>query len=160
MGQNIQTEIKQRKPFTCREEELFLNILRTGGDQFAKAQRRSPAPPPIFPLTQYNVLRDPARRGRRGPGLRRDQRTHEFDKPLPGDIAPTSRAPARTALRPAVNSDRATGWRPWATCGPAAARKAESARITPYVYLNRRLGWSRSLKKRHDYEQPVGSKSA
>ena len=55
MGQNIQTEIKQRKPFTCREEELFLNILRTAD----LLQRRSGEVlrPADLSMTQYNVLR-------------------------------------------------------------------------------------------------------
>lgn len=55
MARDIQTEIKQRKPFTCREEELYLNILRTadllqrrGIEVFRDADLSS---------TQYNVLR-------------------------------------------------------------------------------------------------------
>jgi DNA-binding MarR family transcriptional regulator len=55
MGQNIQSEIKQRKPFTCREEELFLNILRTSD----LLQRRigEVLKPADLSGTQYNVLR-------------------------------------------------------------------------------------------------------
>ena len=55
MARDIQSEIKQKKPFQCQEEDLFLNIMRTadllqrkGGDLF-KAAELSP--------TQYNVLR-------------------------------------------------------------------------------------------------------
>lgn len=55
MGQNIQAELKQKKPFTCREEELFLNILRTS-DQLMRrvAEMLKPAD---LSGTQYNVLR-------------------------------------------------------------------------------------------------------
>jgi MarR family transcriptional regulator, organic hydroperoxide resistance regulator len=55
MGQNIQTELKQKKPFTCREEELFLNIVRTS-DQLMRrvADMLKPAD---LSGTQYNVLR-------------------------------------------------------------------------------------------------------
>ncbi len=65
MAQNIQSEIKQRKPFTCREEELFLNILRTSD----LLQRRSVdvLRPADLSVTQYNVLR--ILRGAAGDGL-------------------------------------------------------------------------------------------
>ncbi len=55
MARDIQSEIKQRKPFTCREEELMLNILRTA-DQL---QRRMVELLKTAELsgTQYNVLR-------------------------------------------------------------------------------------------------------
>jgi DNA-binding MarR family transcriptional regulator len=55
MGQNIQAELKQRKPFTCKEEELFLNILRTSD----MLQRRGAEvlKPADLSVTQYNVLR-------------------------------------------------------------------------------------------------------
>ncbi|MEO7777504.1 MAG: MarR family transcriptional regulator [Fibrobacteria bacterium] len=55
MARDIQTEIKQRKPFTCREEELMLNILRTAD----KLQRRVSELLKNAELsgTQYNVLR-------------------------------------------------------------------------------------------------------
>lgn len=51
----VQAEIKQRKPFRLREEEAFVNLLRTadvllqGVAETLKPQRLSP--------TQYNVLR-------------------------------------------------------------------------------------------------------
>jgi DNA-binding MarR family transcriptional regulator len=55
MARDIQSEIKQRKPFTCREEELTLNIMRTA-DQL---QRRMGELLKTAELsaTQYNVLR-------------------------------------------------------------------------------------------------------
>jgi MarR family transcriptional regulator, organic hydroperoxide resistance regulator len=55
MAKDIQTEIKQRKPFTCREEELFLNILRSSdllGRRIAEVLKTSE-----LSATQYNVLR-------------------------------------------------------------------------------------------------------
>lgn len=55
MAKDIQTEIKQRKPFTCREEELFLNILRSSdllGRRIAEVLKSSE-----LSATQYNVLR-------------------------------------------------------------------------------------------------------
>ena len=55
MGQNIQTELKQRKPFTCREEEVFLNILRTS-DQLNRGVAEVLKPADLSG-TQYNVLR-------------------------------------------------------------------------------------------------------
>lgn len=55
MPQNIQTELKQRKPFTCREEELFLNILRTS-DQLMR-RVADVLKPADLSATQYNVLR-------------------------------------------------------------------------------------------------------
>ena len=55
MGQNIQAELKQRKPFTCREEELFLNILRTS-DQLMRRVADALKPADLS-STQYNVLR-------------------------------------------------------------------------------------------------------
>jgi DNA-binding MarR family transcriptional regulator len=65
MARDIQTEIKQRKPFTCREEELFLNILRSSdllqrrvGEVLKGSELSS---------TQYNVLR--ILRGAGGEGL-------------------------------------------------------------------------------------------
>ncbi|MDB5047606.1 MAG: transcriptional regulator, MarR family [Fibrobacteres bacterium] len=55
MARDIQTELKQRKPFPCREEELMLNIIRTA-DQL---QRRMVELLKTADLsgTQYNVLR-------------------------------------------------------------------------------------------------------
>lgn len=55
MAQNIQSELKQRKPFSCKEEELFLNILRTSD----MLQRRvgEVLKPADLSVTQYNVLR-------------------------------------------------------------------------------------------------------
>jgi len=55
MGQNIQMEIKQRKPFASREEELFLNILRTS-DQLMRGLAEVLKPADLS-ATQYNVLR-------------------------------------------------------------------------------------------------------
>jgi DNA-binding MarR family transcriptional regulator len=55
MAQNIQTELKQRKPFACREEELFLNILRTS-DQLMRGVAEVLKPADLS-ATQYNVLR-------------------------------------------------------------------------------------------------------
>ncbi|MDB5103224.1 MAG: transcriptional regulator, MarR family [Fibrobacteres bacterium] len=55
MAKDIQTEIKQRKPFTCREEELFLNILRSSdllGRRIGEVLKSSE-----LSATQYNVLR-------------------------------------------------------------------------------------------------------
>ena len=55
MGRDLQSEIKQKKPFQVREEELFLNIVRTAdllgrkGVELLKASDLSP--------NQYNVLR-------------------------------------------------------------------------------------------------------
>ena len=61
----MQSELKQRKPFTCREEELMLNIMRTA-DQL---QRRLGELLKAADLsaTQYNVLR--ILRGAGGEGL-------------------------------------------------------------------------------------------
>jgi MarR family transcriptional regulator, organic hydroperoxide resistance regulator len=55
MGQNIQAELKQKKPFSCREEELFLNILRTS-DQLMR-RVADVLKPADLSATQYNVLR-------------------------------------------------------------------------------------------------------
>lgn len=55
MGQNIQMEIKQRKPFATKEEELFLNILRTS-DQLMRGLAEVLKPADLS-ATQYNVLR-------------------------------------------------------------------------------------------------------
>ena len=55
MGQNIQAELKQKKPFSCREEELFLNILRTW-DQLMR-RLADVLKPSDLSATQYNVLR-------------------------------------------------------------------------------------------------------
>jgi DNA-binding MarR family transcriptional regulator len=55
MGQNIQAELKQKKPFTCREEELFLNIVRTS-DQLMRRVTDMLKPSDLSG-TQYNVLR-------------------------------------------------------------------------------------------------------
>jgi DNA-binding MarR family transcriptional regulator len=55
MGQNIQAELKQKKPFTCREEELFLNIVRTS-DQLMRRVADMLKPSDLSG-TQYNVLR-------------------------------------------------------------------------------------------------------
>src|SRR5688572_11825070 len=55
MARDLQSEIKQRKPFQLREEELFLNIVRTAdllarkGSELFKDADLSP--------NQYNVLR-------------------------------------------------------------------------------------------------------
>lgn len=55
MARDLQSEIKQKKPFQVREEELFLNILRTAdllgrkGVELLKTVDLSP--------NQYNVLR-------------------------------------------------------------------------------------------------------
>lgn len=55
MARDLQTEIKQKKPFQLREEELFLNIIRTadllsrkGAELFKSSDLSS---------NQYNVLR-------------------------------------------------------------------------------------------------------
>jgi DNA-binding MarR family transcriptional regulator len=55
MPRDIQSEIKQRKPFACTEEELFLNVVRTA-DQL---QRRigELLKSSDLSATQYNVLR-------------------------------------------------------------------------------------------------------
>jgi DNA-binding MarR family transcriptional regulator len=55
MARDIQSEIKQKKPFQCREEELFLNIVRTAD----LLQRRGVElfKPVDLSFTQYNVLR-------------------------------------------------------------------------------------------------------
>jgi DNA-binding MarR family transcriptional regulator len=55
MGQNIQAELKQKKPFSCREEELFLNILRTS-DQLMR-RVADVLKPADLSATQYNVPR-------------------------------------------------------------------------------------------------------
>jgi DNA-binding MarR family transcriptional regulator len=55
MPRDLQSEIKQKKPFQIREEELFLNLMRTAdllarkGAELFKAADLSP--------NQYNVLR-------------------------------------------------------------------------------------------------------
>lgn len=55
MARDLQSEIKQKKPFQLREEELFLNIVRTAdllqrkGTDLLKTLDLSP--------NQYNVLR-------------------------------------------------------------------------------------------------------
>ena len=55
VARDLQSEIKQRKPFQVREEELYLNIVRTAdllgrkGVELLKAADLSP--------NQYNVLR-------------------------------------------------------------------------------------------------------
>jgi DNA-binding MarR family transcriptional regulator len=55
MARDLQSEIKQKKPFQLREEELFLNLVRTAdllarkGAELFKAADLSP--------NQYNVLR-------------------------------------------------------------------------------------------------------
>jgi DNA-binding MarR family transcriptional regulator len=55
MARDLQSEIKQRKPFQVREEELYLNIVRTAdllgrkGVELLKEADLSP--------NQYNVLR-------------------------------------------------------------------------------------------------------
>jgi DNA-binding MarR family transcriptional regulator len=55
MNSKLQAEIKQRRPFTSREEEALLNVLRTAD---TLTQRLAEALKP-FGLTpsQYNVLR-------------------------------------------------------------------------------------------------------
>lgn len=55
MAKDIQTEIKQRKPFACREEELYLNILRSSdllGRRMGEVLKAAE-----LSATQYNVLR-------------------------------------------------------------------------------------------------------
>jgi DNA-binding MarR family transcriptional regulator len=55
MARDLQSEIKQKKPFQVREEELFLNLVRTAdllqrkGAELFKSADLSP--------NQYNVLR-------------------------------------------------------------------------------------------------------
>jgi DNA-binding MarR family transcriptional regulator len=55
MARDLQSEIKQKKPFQVREEEVFLNLIRTAdllarkGAELFKAADLSP--------NQYNVLR-------------------------------------------------------------------------------------------------------
>lgn len=55
MARDLQSEIKQKKPFQVREEELFLNLIRTAdllarkGAELFKSADLSP--------NQYNVLR-------------------------------------------------------------------------------------------------------
>lgn len=55
MSRDLQSEIKQKKPFQLREEEVFLNIMRTAdflqrrGSDLFKSVNLSP--------NQYNVLR-------------------------------------------------------------------------------------------------------
>ena len=55
MPRDIQSELKQKKPFSCKEEEIFLNIMRTAD----KLQRRMAELLDESDLsrTQYNVLR-------------------------------------------------------------------------------------------------------
>jgi DNA-binding MarR family transcriptional regulator len=55
MARDIQSEIKQRKPFTCREEELTLNIMRTA-DQLQRRMGELLKSAELS-ATQYNVLR-------------------------------------------------------------------------------------------------------
>ncbi len=55
MAKDILTELKQRKPFTCREEELYLNILRSSdllGRRMGEVLKALD-----LSSTQYNVLR-------------------------------------------------------------------------------------------------------
>jgi len=55
MGGKLQSEIRQQKPFVSREEEVFLNILRTAESLiWGLAETLKPAG--LTP-TQYNVLR-------------------------------------------------------------------------------------------------------
>lgn len=55
MARDLQSEIKQKKPFQLREEELFLNIVRTAD----LLQRKGSDLLKTFDLSrnQYNVLR-------------------------------------------------------------------------------------------------------
>ena len=55
MARDIQAELKQKKPFTCREEELFLNLLRTS-DQLQRSCAELLKAADLS-QTQYNVLR-------------------------------------------------------------------------------------------------------
>jgi DNA-binding MarR family transcriptional regulator len=55
MPRDIQSELKQKKPFTCREEELFLNLLRTS-DQLQRSCAELLKAADLS-QTQYNVLR-------------------------------------------------------------------------------------------------------
>lgn len=55
MPQDLKSEIKQRKAFTCREEEIFLNIIRTA-DQLQRRMSELLAESDLS-RTQYNVLR-------------------------------------------------------------------------------------------------------
>lgn len=55
MSRDLQTEIKQKKPFQVREEEVFLNLMRTAD----RLQRRGVILFKAYDLSlnQYNVLR-------------------------------------------------------------------------------------------------------
>ena len=55
MARDIQSELKQKKPFTCREEELFLNLIRTA-DQLQRSFVELLKSVDLS-QTQYNVLR-------------------------------------------------------------------------------------------------------
>ncbi len=55
MTQDIRSQIKQKKPFTCREEELYLNIIRTADQLQWKGMKLLAAS--NLSGTQYNVLR-------------------------------------------------------------------------------------------------------
>jgi DNA-binding MarR family transcriptional regulator len=55
MARDIQSEIKQRKPFACREEELMLNLMRTA-DQLQRRMAELLKGAELS-ATQYNVLR-------------------------------------------------------------------------------------------------------
>jgi DNA-binding MarR family transcriptional regulator len=55
MPNDIKTELKQKKAFTCREEEVFLNIVRTA-DQLQRRMTEIFADMDLS-RTQYNVLR-------------------------------------------------------------------------------------------------------
>ena len=64
MCPRLRQEIKQRKPFATREEEVVLNVLRTA-DLFEQAFARALGPAGIS-STQYNVLRILRGAGERG----------------------------------------------------------------------------------------------
>jgi len=55
MGGKAQAEIKQKKPFQLREEEAFVNLLRTA-DVLLQGVAETLKPQGLSP-TQYNVLR-------------------------------------------------------------------------------------------------------
>src|SRR5690606_2268200 len=64
-SRDLLTEIKQRKPFACREEAVYLSIIRTAdklGRRFSEMMKSVDLSP-----TQYNVLR--ILRGAGGDGL-------------------------------------------------------------------------------------------
>lgn len=65
MARKLQAEIKQQSPFACIEEEVYLNLLRTGDALSQNVERLLKASG--ISGTQYNVLR--ILRGARPNGL-------------------------------------------------------------------------------------------